>query len=430
MSRALVPICLFCAAALVSPLTGCKKSEPAPAAPAAGPAKGQPAAAPGADKAAAGDPTTKAADPKLAAGDTPVADPHKGVTPAAGDSAKRIEGPVAKVNGVPLPSDEFYAELDKITARGAKIPPDRMSRIEQNILKRLIEKELVRQAVEQGGINVEKAEVDAAFEEYKKRFQTEEQFQNYLKHGRVTVESIRDRISEKKALEKLIDSRGNMAISDEEAKEFYTKNERFYLEKAGVRASHVLVKLPEKATPEQETAAKEKIKTVQAELKAGKDFAEVAKQHSEGPSAPKGGDLGFFGTGQMVKAFEEKAFAMKKGEVSESVRTRFGLHIIKVIDKREERKKTFEEVKEQIEQSLKNKKFFQERRKLLEELQKNAKIDKMLPDPPPAAPGAAAKPGADPHAAPGAAAKPAAAAAKPAAAARPAPAGDAAPKAE
>jgi peptidyl-prolyl cis-trans isomerase C len=155
-----------------------------------------------------------------------------------------------------------------------------------------------------------------------------------------------------------------------------------------VKASHILVKLPEKATPEQEKAALDKIKAIEVELKGGKDFEEVATRMSEGPSAPKGGDLGFFGAGQMVKPFEEKAFAMKVGEVSGPVRTRFGFHIIKVVDKREERKKTFEEVKDQIEQSLKNKKFFQERRALLETLEKEAKIEKFIAEPPPAPAGA------------------------------------------
>jgi peptidyl-prolyl cis-trans isomerase C len=87
----------------------------------------------------------------------------------------------------------------------------------------------------------------------------------------------------------------------------------------------------------------------------------------------------------MVKPFEETAFKMKVGTVSGPVRTRFGFHIIKVTDKREERKKPFSEVKDQIKQSLKNKKFFQERRKLLEGLRKDAKIEKRLEDPKPSA---------------------------------------------
>src|SRR5690606_2667569 len=104
----------------------------------------------------------------------------------------------------------------------------------------------------------------------------EEQFENYLRHGRVTVESIKERLHEKRALEKLIEAKGNLAVDEAEAKDFYEKNERFYVEKAGVRASHILVKLPENPTKEQEEAALGKIKEIQRELKAGKDFEELA----------------------------------------------------------------------------------------------------------------------------------------------------------
>ena len=369
MNGRLIPALIIAFASTAVAVGACKKTTTNNTAP-------QTAPAPSAKKVAEAK-TNKAASTNKKA----VAKDKK---PATVAPRKRIEGPVAKVNGTVINSKVFYAELDKITARNAKIPPDRLARIEQNILKRLIEKQLISQAITKGGIKVEDKDIEAAFAEYKKRFQSEDQFKNYLKHGRVTVESIKQRLSEKASLEKLIASKGNLAVTDDEVKAFYEKNQRFYVEKAGVRARHILVKVAEKATPAQEKAAKAKIKEVQKALKKG-DFAEVAKKMSEGPSAPKGGDLGFFGKGQMVKAFEEAAFKMKKGDVSDPVRTRFGFHIIKVEDKREERKKPLKEVKEQITKSLKNKKFFQERRKLLQELQKNAKVEKFLPDPPPRA---------------------------------------------
>ena len=395
--------------AAMSLIVACGKSAPpAPASP-----------TPEAAAEGAATPATKGVDPAkpAAAPAKPAAAPAKPAAAAA--SAERIEGWIAKVNGVEVTAGAFYQDLDKITARGAKIPADRLARIQQNILKRLIEKELIKQAVSKAGVTIGDKEIEAAFLEYKKRFQTEEQFDNYLKHGRVTLDSIKARITEKKALEKLIEAKGDLAIGDKELQEFYAKNERFYIEKAGVKASHILVKVAEKAKAEDEKRALDKVKQIQKELKAGGDFAELAKKFSEGPSAPKGGDLGFFGQGQMVKDFEEVAFKMKVGTVSGPVRTRFGFHIIKVMDKREERKKPFDEVKEQISQSLKNKKFFQERRKLLEALRKEAKVEKRLEDPKPApskakpvvidkvkgaklvpAKGAAPKPGAKPAAAP------------------------------
>ncbi len=347
---------------------GKKDPAPAPADPAAQVDGGAPATPP-ADPAAQADAGAAAAAP---------------ATPG-----ERIKGPVATVNGTPIPSELFYEEVDKITARGAQIPADRVARIEHNILKRLIEQELINQAVKEANIVVSDADIAAGFDEYKKRFQNDEQFENYLKHGRVTKESIEARIRDRRSLEMLLEKKGELAVSEEEAKAFYEKNERFYTDKAGIRASHILIKLAENATKEDEAAAMEKVKQAQARLKKGDAFEVVAQELGEGPAASKGGDLGFFSEGRMVKEFEDVAFKMKVGDVSEPVRTRFGFHIIKLTDKREDRKKPFEEVKDQIVKSLQNKKFFTERRKLLADLEKAAKIEKFLPDPPPMAPAAA-----------------------------------------
>ena len=104
------------------------------------------------------------------------------------------------------------------------------------------------------------------------------------------------------------------------------------------------------------------------------NFETLAKEFSEGPTGPKGGDLGFFRRGQMVKPFEDAAFALQVNDVSGPVRTKFGYHLIQVIERREESQKPLAEVKEQIRASLRNKRFFQERRKLLENLKKDAKV--------------------------------------------------------
>ena len=85
-----------------------------------------------------------------------------------------------------------------------------------------------------------------------------------------------------------------------------------------VRASHILV-------PSEREANR-----ILEELRKGKDFAETAKRHSSCPSGKSGGDLGFFGKGQMVKEFEDAAFSLKAGELSKPIKTRFGFHIIKV----------------------------------------------------------------------------------------------------
>ena len=119
-----------------------------------------------------------------------------------------------------------------------------------------------------------------------------------------------------------------------------------------VKARHILFKLSEDASEEKEKEVRNIAKGVLEEARQGKDFAELAEKYSEGPTKAKGGDLGYFKAGQMDKSFEDAAFKLKKGEISDLVRTRFGYHIIKVEDIKEARIKPLEEVRDQIAEDL------------------------------------------------------------------------------
>ncbi len=121
---------------------------------------------------------------------------------------------------------------------------------------------------------------------------------------------------------------------------YYNANAAQFTEPAKVRASHILV------------ADEEKLAEVKAALEAGTDFAAVAKSHSTCPSKEKGGDLGFFGKGQMVPEFEKVAFDLAVGDVSEPVKTQFGYHVIKLLDKQAARQLPLDEVAPKIEQHL------------------------------------------------------------------------------
>jgi parvulin-like peptidyl-prolyl isomerase len=129
-------------------------------------------------------------------------------------------------------------------------------------------------------------------------------------------------------------------ITDEKLKAHYEANKSDYQEGESVTASHILVKTEPEA------------KALLEELKGGKDFAELAKEKSTGPSAPQGGSLGSFGRGRMVPDFEKVAFALKAGEVSDPVKTRFGWHVIKVTEHTEGKQQDFEQAKEEIRKTL------------------------------------------------------------------------------
>ncbi len=123
-------------------------------------------------------------------------------------------------------------------------------------------------------------------------------------------------------------------ISEQEIARYYTAHQEMFHREEQVRARHILFKLPEEATAEQEAAVRAQAEQVLHELKKEGDFAALAQQHSEDmASREKGGDLGFFSRGQMVKPFEDAAFSLSVGEVSDLVRTAFGYHILRLDDK-------------------------------------------------------------------------------------------------
>lgn len=136
------------------------------------------------------------------------------------------------------------------------------------------------------------------------------------------------------------------SISEEQIKERFDVEIKGMVPAKQISARHILLKTEEEAL------------AVIKELEAGKDFVEVAKEKSTGPSGPKGGDLGFFGKGQMVPEFEAAAFALEKGSITNApVKTQFGFHVIKKEDERDEPLPTLEASKDAIRQFLFQEKY-------------------------------------------------------------------------
>src|SRR3990172_7058389 len=156
------------------------------------------------------------------------------------------------------------------------------------------------------------------------------------------IQIMTDQVLQKSYMKQLMDQ---IKIGDDEIKSYYTQNKDKYKQEEQVRARHILVKTEEEA------------KAIAEELKTGKDFAELAKEKSTCPSSRRGGDLDWFGKGQMAPEFEKAAFALQKGQVSDIVHTDFGYHIIKLDDRKEAGLQPFEEVSDRIKSELMQQKF-------------------------------------------------------------------------
>lgn len=138
-------------------------------------------------------------------------------------------------------------------------------------------------------------------------------------------------------------------IDEAAAKKYYGENPDEFQQGEQVKARHILIKVDENADASTVATAKKKIDALAAKIKGGADFAKLAQENSDDPGSKiKGGDLGLFGRGRMVPAFDETAFGMAVGEVSAPVRSKFGFHLIKVEERKESSSREFDEVKAQL----------------------------------------------------------------------------------
>lgn len=149
-----------------------------------------------------------------------------------------------------------------------------------------------------------------------------------------------------------------MAASDEEIKKYYEEHRSQYQEPEQRQASHILIAVPANASAAQKEAARVKAEQVAKEAKQNPaDFAKLAKQYSQDPgSAANGGDLGYFPRGAMVKAFEDAAFKMSKGEIAGPVQSDFGFHIIQLTGIKGGKVRALSEVRNEIAEEIKKQK--------------------------------------------------------------------------
>ena len=143
-----------------------------------------------------------------------------------------------------------------------------------------------------------------------------------------------------------------VVLSDSDLRSHYTRTRAKYQRKESVSVNQILLKLPPDAKEEQIEASRKRLEGLRERIMKGEKFTELAKAHSEGPGAKRGGELGVFARGQMLPELEKVAYALKKGEVSKPVKTSFGMHLIWVRDKVLPGEKPFGEVRKQVEKDL------------------------------------------------------------------------------
>jgi peptidyl-prolyl cis-trans isomerase C len=297
---------------------------------------------------------------------------------------KSSQGKVAVVNGSVITQEDFDREIDGILRQLANMrkPFDdsQLLAIRKEVLEGLINTELLYQETQRRGITVEEAAIDEELKTLKGGFANEDEFSTALSKANLSEALIRSQIKRRQAIEHFIAQQfaETVTVSDKEAKDFYESHPDSFKQPEQVRASHILIKIDPQADESQRAQARQQIEHIQRKLQEGEDFATLAKTFSQDPSGARGGDLGYFRRGEMVKPFEEAAFALKPGEVSDPVESTFGYHLITVIDKKPETTIAYEDIKDRIEHYLKDKNVQEKVRLQVQRLKEKAKVEIFL----------------------------------------------------
>lgn len=249
---------------------------------------------------------------------------------------------------------QFLNQLGKDTDQFHRETTD--TALWKEALEWIISIRLLAQEAKQQNIQVDKKEVDIVINTIKRRFPTEQKFLDALMEAELTIEQFTVNLTKELMVQKLLDQQVASQVkdvSDEEAVQYYNEHGKDFLQDEQIRVHHILFKVSETADPGKVTDVENRARRVLQRIKNGEEFETLARQFSEDPSALKGGDIGFFFRGDMIKNFEDAAFALKPGEVSDLVRTPLGFHIIRMDESKKSQQAPFEQVKVQIKLRLK-----------------------------------------------------------------------------
>jgi len=287
---------------------------------------------------------------------------------------------LARVNGEAVKKTDFDLFIKNMEVAQGPIPAERRDEILRRVLDQIITFTVLEQEAKTRHLSVTDSEVDARIGEMKQPYPNEETFQKALSARNMTLDRLRNDTRNGMLVDKLLQGEvGSVpGASDNEAKDFYAKNPDKFTQGESVRASHILVKVDEKADPATKKKARAKIDAVLKRAKAGEDFAALAKANSDDGSAQQGGDLNYFTRGQMVPAFEQAAFALKAGQVSDVVTTQFGYHIIKVTDHKAAGTVPLEQVNDRVKQFLTEQKKQQKADDFIASLKQKSKIEVLV----------------------------------------------------
>ena len=284
---------------------------------------------------------------------------------------------VATVNGVPIRRSDFDNAVQGLSMQMHRKTMDQLSaeeggKINELALEKLLARELIYQAAMSRGVLADETAVSEEKNKIIANFPSEEEFYATLEKAGIDAAAYH-RMLRQDLTVNLMTERRLADLDSEPSEERIAETYRRFPEKmkkpGRVRAAHILIRPGEGGKEE----ALRRVREIRA-LCADEDFGVLAKRYSDCPSAPGGGDLGYFRKGDMARPFEETAFSRPIGEIGEPVETQFGYHLIKVLDREEDVPLTLEEAAPKIRGFLREKAAAAALKEWVEELRSAAEI--------------------------------------------------------
>jgi peptidyl-prolyl cis-trans isomerase C len=265
----------------------------------------------------------------------------------------------ARVNGAGIARDRLEASVNAYLKRQGTgfqfmTHPEQYQDVRHKVLDVLIGQELLWQQALAKSMVVSTEDVELALTQTKRNFKSEQKFRLRIRQAGFNEATYAQDLKKQLSVRRLIRETiaPEIRVSEQEIDVFYAANADKMRRPEKVQVRHILITLAPDADEAAQQAARTKIDGILAEARTGADFAALARIHSQGPSAQKGGDLGFMTRRQLVKPFADTAFALEPGEISEVVRTRFGYHIIRMESRRDSGQATKQEMTDQIRNHL------------------------------------------------------------------------------
>ena len=296
--------------------------------------------------------------------------------------AEILERVGAVVNGQPILLSDIAERAQTELQRAEKLPQAERERARkeamQHALDAMVDEKLVETEAAAYNVEVTDDETNKSAEALaRQNGLTIEQFKEELVRQKVDYAQLRDQLRRQALRFKLLQAKVKpRKVTDEEIKSAYAA--RVSRADYEVRARHIFIRIPTNASPAQLASAKAKADLAGGRLSAGEEFAVVARDLSDGPTAKHGGDLGYFKRGMLLPELENAAMQMKAGQSSKLIKTSGGFHFVHVEDKRPLPVKPLSEVQEEIRQQLASDNVLLEQSRFLVQLRKTAQVDTRL----------------------------------------------------